>query len=204
MRSNGRALLVGEHVEHALGVVGRARPRTRSGGCVGSESTSNAAVRDRPNVAQRSHSGRKASHATISMNVANASLSQMPFHHFIVTRSPNHMWASSWAMTSATRCSSGWVAGRRVDEQQRLAEGDAAEVLHRAEGEVGHGDQVDLVARVGDAVVVAGSSAAQNAPTSSAKPVRWPLPGTCTTRSGVPSTSTGSVASSGPTMNATR
>ena len=32
------------------------------------------------------------------MNVANASLSQMPFHHFIVTRSPNHMWAISWAI----------------------------------------------------------------------------------------------------------
>ncbi len=36
------------------------------------------------------------------MNVANASFSQMPFHHRIVTRSPNHMWASSWATTSAT------------------------------------------------------------------------------------------------------
>ena len=37
------------------------------------------------------------------MNVANASLSQMPFHHGMVTRSPNHMWATSWATTSATR-----------------------------------------------------------------------------------------------------
>ena len=44
------------------------------------------------------------------MNVANASFSQRPFHHFIVTRSPNHMWASSWATTSATRCSSPCVA----------------------------------------------------------------------------------------------
>ena len=43
------------------------------------------------------------------MNVANASFSQMPFHHFIVTRSPNHMWASSWVMTSARVCSSSWV-----------------------------------------------------------------------------------------------
>ncbi len=40
------------------------------------------------------------------MNVANASFSQMPFHHAIVTRSPNHMWATSWATTSATRSSS--------------------------------------------------------------------------------------------------
>ena len=34
--------------------------------------------------------------------------------------------------------------------------------------------------------------------------MRWPLPGTWTTRSGTPSTSTGSVASSGPTTKATR
>ena len=44
------------------------------------------------------------------MNVAKASLSQMPFHHFIVTRSPNHMWAISWLTTSVTAVSSGWVA----------------------------------------------------------------------------------------------
>ena len=40
------------------------------------------------------------------MNVAKASLSQIPSHHRMVTRSPNHMWAISWAMTSATRSSS--------------------------------------------------------------------------------------------------
>ncbi len=40
------------------------------------------------------------------MNVAKASLSQMPFHHFIVTRSPNHMCAISWATTSAMRINS--------------------------------------------------------------------------------------------------
>ena len=40
------------------------------------------------------------------MKVAKASLSQMPFHHIMVTRSPNHMWASSCATTSATRSSS--------------------------------------------------------------------------------------------------
>ena len=44
------------------------------------------------------------------MKVANASLSQIPFHHFMVTRSPNHMWASSWAITSTTFWSSPWVA----------------------------------------------------------------------------------------------
>jgi hypothetical protein len=29
------------------------------------------------------------------MKVAKASLSQMPFHQTMVTRSPNHIWASS-------------------------------------------------------------------------------------------------------------
>ena len=88
------------------------------------------------------------------MNVANASLSQMPFHQRIVTRSPNHMWASSWATTSATTSLLAVRARRRVDEQQALAERDAAEVLHRPGGEVRQGEEVDLVARVGDAVVV--------------------------------------------------
>jgi hypothetical protein len=75
-----------------------------------SESTSKAALRSRLKVVQRSQSGRYASHAAISMNVAKASFSQMPFHHFIVTRSPNHMCASSCATTSATSCCSCWVA----------------------------------------------------------------------------------------------
>ncbi len=44
------------------------------------------------------------------MKVANASFSQIPFHHRIVTRSPNHMCASSCAITSATVASSGCVA----------------------------------------------------------------------------------------------
>ena len=59
--------------------------------------------------------------------------------------------------------SSAWVVPGRVDEQQDLAEGDAAEVLHGAEGEVGHGDQVELVARVGDAVVVGEVAQAEGA-----------------------------------------
>ena len=70
---------------------------------------SNAAVRDRPNSTQRFQSGRYASVAFISMNVAKASLSQMPSHQPIVTRLPNHMWAISWLMTSVTLSSSGWV-----------------------------------------------------------------------------------------------
>ena len=44
------------------------------------------------------------------MKVAKASFSQIPSHHAMVTRSPNHMWASSWLITLATVCSSGWLA----------------------------------------------------------------------------------------------
>ena len=65
-------------------------------------STSSAALRERANWFQTSQSGRYASTANIAMNVANASFSQRPFHHRIVTRSPNHMWASSCATVSAT------------------------------------------------------------------------------------------------------
>ena len=75
-----------------------------------SESVSNATVLSMPKVSQRPHSGLNASHAAISMNVAKASLSQMPFHQRMVTRSPNHIWASSCATTSATSCRSGCVA----------------------------------------------------------------------------------------------
>ncbi len=92
-----------------------------TGRVLASESVSNAAERSSPNSVQRSQSGRKASHAAISMNVANASFSQIPFHHRIVTRSPNHMWASSWATTSATCCCSPCVPwpGRRSSRLSR-------------------------------------------------------------------------------------
>src|SRR6266702_2158525 len=36
------------------------------------------------------------------MKVAKLSVSQRSSHHFMVTRSPNHWWLTSWAMTSAT------------------------------------------------------------------------------------------------------
>ena len=199
-----RALLVGEDVEHPLGVVVARRPRTRSAACSTASRRRTRPCATSPKSTQTFHSGRNASVHFISMNVANASFSQMPFHHFIVTRSPNHMCASSWWMTSATFCSSGWVAALRIDEQQHLAERDAAEVLHRAEGEVGHGDQVALVARIDDAVVVGEELRARTTRSRAANAVRCSLPGTCAIRSGVLSTSTGGVSSSGPTTNATR
>ena len=56
-----------------------------------SESTSNAIDRSRLNWFQRPHSLLKLSEDMVAMKVANASFSQIPFHHSIVTRSPNHM-----------------------------------------------------------------------------------------------------------------
>ena len=41
--------------------------------------------------------------ASVEMNSAKDSLSHRSFHHFIVTMSPNHMWASSWRMVTARR-----------------------------------------------------------------------------------------------------
>ncbi len=45
--------------------------------------------------------------------MAKASLSHKSSHHSMVTRFPNHWWASSWVITSATRfcTASGAVAG---------------------------------------------------------------------------------------------
>ena len=55
------------------------------------------------------------------------------------------------------QCRAGRLVERRrvgVEEQPRLSEGDAAQVLHRAEGEVGERDEVALLAGIRDAVVV--------------------------------------------------
>src|SRR5919202_1600192 len=41
--------------------------------------------------------------ARVEMYSANDSFSQRSFHHFIVTRSPNHMWASSWRIVTTRR-----------------------------------------------------------------------------------------------------
>ncbi len=41
-----------------------------------------------------------------------------------------------------------------IDEERRLPEGDRPQVLHRSESEVGESDEVHLVSRVGNAVVV--------------------------------------------------
>src|SRR5690606_4196550 len=41
--------------------------------------------------------------AIVEAHSANDSLSHRSFHHFMVTRSPNHMWASSWRIVTTRR-----------------------------------------------------------------------------------------------------
>ncbi len=90
-----------------------------------------------------------------------------------------------------------------IDEQQALAERDAAEVLHRAGGEVGQREQVDLVARVGDAVVVLEPAKAEGADVES-EPGEVPLAGHVHDAHRDAVDVDGSVASRRPTTNATR
>ena len=56
------------------------------------------------NCVHISHSGNSQSTAFVPIQDAKLSFSQRSSHHSIVTRSPNHMCAISWATTSATRC----------------------------------------------------------------------------------------------------
>ncbi len=56
------------------------------------------------------HSGFQSSTMAKAIQVAKASLSQRSSHQAMVTRSPYHMWASSWAITSAARLRSARVA----------------------------------------------------------------------------------------------
>lgn len=49
------------------------------------------------------YSGCRWSVARVSVKVAKLSFSQMSFHHFMVTRLPNHWCASSWLITRDTR-----------------------------------------------------------------------------------------------------
>ncbi len=64
------------------------------------------------------------------------------------------MWASSCVIDVGDTLELG--AGRLVlvDEQRGVAEGDAAQVLHGTGGEVRNGDEVHLVAGVGDVEVL--------------------------------------------------
>ncbi len=82
-----RALIDSAELRQRMGQLGRRRAE--------GDFSLEAAGREPRRSAPARHSGFHASTASISMNVAKASFSQIPFHHRIVTRSPNHMWATS-------------------------------------------------------------------------------------------------------------
>src|ERR1700684_4005939 len=113
-----------------------------------------AAARETLKLSHRFHSGFHALTASISMKVANASLSQMPFHQRIVTRSPNHMCAFSCETTSATRSSSArdavFFSASRAVSRNAIA----PRVFHRPRREIRNRNQVELVAGILEPVVV--------------------------------------------------
>src|ERR1700728_33270 len=166
-------------------------------------STAKAASRDGAKPTQRSHDGRKASTQSVSMKVAKASLSQMPSHQPMVTRSPNHMWANSWATTSATRSSSARAAlfgstssaESREVMQPRFSMTPAAKsrMATRSTFSPGYG-----------MLKYSAKKRRAKAPMLRAKSANGRFPGGKTTRSGTASTSTVSVVSSLPTTKATR
>ena len=90
-----------------------------------------------------------------SAQVAKPSLSQMSFHHFIVTRSPNHWCANSCAMTSACERRADVVACRGSSRSSTSRNVTRPGVLHRARREVGHGHEVELRVRVAHVEVLA-------------------------------------------------
>src|SRR5690554_491527 len=55
------------------------------------------------NVVQTSVHSVASATAIVEAHSANDSFSQRSFHHFMVTRSPNHMWASSCRMVTTRR-----------------------------------------------------------------------------------------------------
>ena len=180
-----------------------ARTSNSMGRVACSPSTCMAAARETPKVVHRFHSGFQASTASSSMKVAKASLSQMPFHQVMVTRSPNHMWASSWATTSAMRSSSAWEAAASSTSERGLAEGDGAQVLHGPRGEVGNGEEIDLVARIGQPVVALEEVEREGAARRGRSGPDASCPARTTRAAASAPPSTGSVASSSPTTKAT-
>ena len=106
------------------------------------------------------------------MNVANASFSQIPFHQRIVTRSPNHMWASSCAIGLGDVEALVVRGLRRIEQQQRLAVGHEPGVLHRALREVRDRRLVELLLGVRD-----GRSSRRTSPGSRRRPRSRSRPG---------------------------
>jgi hypothetical protein len=86
--------------------------------------------------------------AMVDAHSANDSLSHRSFHHFMVTRSPNHMCASSCRIVTTRRFDG---VGHLAAEDVGLGEGHRAGVLHRARVELRDEELVVLRERVRDA-----------------------------------------------------
>ena len=166
-------------------------------------STSSAAARAAPKPAHTSQSGRQASTAFISMKVAKASFSQMPFHQRMVTRSPNQRWASSWLRTDATLSSSRWSADS--GSTSRSTSRNVMQPRFSMAPKAKSGSATRSTLPPGTSMPYQSANHRREwAATSRANAVWSPRPGGWMIRTGTPSTSTGSVASMGPTTNATR
>ena len=117
-----RALLVGDQVEVLGGLARRAHLGVDRMRVARARRGRSAAARWCSKSCHIFHSGFHSSTIWNAIQVANASFSQRSSHQAIVTRSPYHMCASSWQITSATRFFSGErraSAGRRSSSVSR-------------------------------------------------------------------------------------
>ena len=124
-------------------------------------------------------------------------MSHRSSHQAMVTRSPNHMCASSCAVTSIISRRWATLGPGGIDEEDLLGEGDRPRVLHRARPVLGHGEEVELLERIGPAeVALEGGRGAAASPAPPPRPARrFPL--TVTMRPGTDMPVIGTV-SNGP------
>ena len=149
----GRALLVGDHVEHVLGLGGGVhrvlhRPGVAEG--VGRQRRGTAAAERRPDLpvgpvgvgAGRLHERGEGLVEPDALPPGHGhKVAEPHVGQLVVDHVGHHLQI-------------GLARGGFVDQQEHFPEGHAAEVLHGTEREVGDGHQVELVGGVGQAVVV--------------------------------------------------
>ena len=85
------------------------------------------------------------------MKVAKLSFSHKPFHHCMVTRLPNHIWAISCMMVLAMVFARG--RGELAAPDQVFVEDHRSDVFHRVEGVFRCQDLVILEEWIGDAEI---------------------------------------------------
>ena len=90
-----------------------------------------------------------------SAQVAKPSLSQMSFHHGGRDQIAEPLVRELVGDGLGLAAAGGGGGVLRIEQEEPVAERDQARVLHRARGEVGDGDDVELGVRVADAEVLA-------------------------------------------------